>query len=218
MATGDRSALVAVAREIARNSFPVAMEVLSPLLLKQIVDEVNRGEYGLMIRFAGAARAVIVETANALRLLRAEKIQCVTHDDDEGLWEKLSRAGTVRDLNLTWRALTRPGELPSFLDDVTELEHDEASHVGMQWQAGIGDGRVRVAARAPVYHAESVRALERMRQRSENLGGNLIIERAPGEIKSEIDSWGGFGSANDLMRRVKQQLDPTNILSPGRFS
>jgi hypothetical protein len=37
------------------------------------------------------------------------------------------------------------------------------------------------------------------------------------EIKNEIDSWGSFGAASELMKRVKGQLYPENILSPGRF-
>ena len=98
-----------------------------------------------------------------------------------------------------------------------DLEQDEASHIGLQWQAGLGDGRLRAMARTPVYHGEAVRALERLRRRAENLGGSLVVERAPAEIKNEIDSWGSFGSAMDLMKRIKQQLDPENLLSPGRF-
>jgi glycolate oxidase FAD binding subunit len=56
-----------------------------------------------------------------------------------------------------------------------------------------------------------------MRQKAEGLGGHLVIERAPTDIKDEIDSWGGPGSATELMQRVKQQLDPQNLFSPGRF-
>ena len=193
------------------------MELLSPSLAKQLSANVNQGDYALTVRFAGASRAVVVETANALKTLRAENILCTTHDEDEELWASLSKAATQSDHDLVWRAGTRPTELPSFLDDVASLEQDEVAHVGLQWQASLGDGRVRVMSRAPVYHAESVRMLERMRQRAENLGGRLTIERAPIDTRNEIDSWGGFGSATELTRRVKAQLDPENILSPGRF-
>src|SRR5256714_12449592 len=110
----------------------------------------------------------------------------------------------------------RPSELVSFLDEVVSLEQDEASHTGLQWQAGLGDGRLRAIARAPVYHGEAVRALERLRQRAENLGASLVIERAPVEIKSEIDSWGSFGSTTVLMKRIKSPLDLENTVSAGR--
>jgi glycolate oxidase FAD binding subunit len=76
---------------------------------------------------------------------------------------------------------------------------------------------VRAIARAPVYHREAVRALERLRGKAETLGGKLVLETAPLEIRNEFDAWGGFGSTTDLMRRVKTQLDPQNLFSPGRF-
>jgi glycolate oxidase subunit GlcD len=217
VASGQRSSLTEVGREIVQKSYPVAIELLSPSLAKRLKAKVNQGDYALMVRFAGASRAVVVETANALKTLRAENILCTTHDEDEELWASLSKVVTQSDHDLVWRASMRPTELPSFLDDVASLEQDEVAHVGLQWQASLGGGRVRVIARAPVYPRESVRTIERMRQRAENLGGHLIIERAPVEIKNEIDSWGGFGSVTELTRRVKAQLDPENILSPGRF-
>ena len=79
------------------------------------------------------------------------------------------------------------------------------------------DGRLRAIARAPVYHREAVRQLRRLRYEVEKRGGCLVLEKAPLEIKQEFDSWGTFGAAGDLMRRVKQQLDPQNLFSPGRF-
>jgi glycolate oxidase subunit GlcD len=217
VALGRLSSLTEVGREIVRKSYPVAIEVLSPSLAKQLSANVKQGDCALMLRFAGASRAVVVETANALKALRAQNIFCTTHDEDEELWASVSQAATQSDRNLVWRAFTRPTELRSFLDDVAALEQDEVSRVGLQWQASLGDGRVRVRSRAPVYHAESVRMLERMRQRAENLGGSVTIERAPIDIKNEIDSWGGFGSVTELMKRIKAQLDPANVLSPGRF-
>jgi glycolate oxidase subunit GlcD len=217
VASGQRSALTNVGKSIARQISPVAVELLSPAFANQIVADVNRADYVLLVRFAGASRAVVVETANALKLIRAENVLCATHDEDEELWIGMSKAAMGADNNLLWRAGTRPSELASLLDDVAALEQDDASHVGVQWQASLCDGRARVIARAPVYHRESVQTLERLRQKAESLGGKLIIERAPVDIKNEIDSWGDIGSATELMKRVKHQLDPENLFSPGRF-
>jgi FAD/FMN-containing dehydrogenase len=118
---------------------------------------------------------------------------------------------------LKWRVALRPTDLVSFLDDMAELEKDEASHTGLKWHAGLGDGRLRAIAQAPVYHREAVRALARLRQRVEKLSGSLVLESAPSEVRNEFDAWGDFGSTAELMKRLKAQLDPTNSLSPGRF-
>jgi glycolate oxidase FAD binding subunit len=141
----------------------------------------------------------------------------VTHDEDDELWHKLSAVPLQPHVDLSWRVALRPTDLISFLSDVAALEEDEASHGGLRWHAGLGDGRLRAIAHAPVYHRETVRVLEHLRQRAGNLGGNLVVENAPTEIKNEFDAWGEFGSVTGLMKRVKAQLDPNNLLSPGRF-
>jgi glycolate oxidase FAD binding subunit len=119
--------------------------------------------------------------------------------------------------DLSWSVRARPTELSAFIDEVATLERDDAWRSAIRWQAGIGDGRLRVLARSPVYHQEALRALERLRQTAEDRGGCLVLEQAPVEIKREFDAWGSFGSAGELMKRVKLQLDPENVLSPGRF-
>jgi FAD/FMN-containing dehydrogenase len=150
-------------------------------------------------------------------MLREQNIICATHDEDEELWSGVNKAASAGTKNLVWRGNTRPSELASFLDDVVSLEQDEVSCVGLQWHASLGDGRLRVMTRAPVYPRESVRTLQRMRQRAEDFGGHLVVERAPADVKNEIDSWGGSGSSTELMARVKRQLDPQNLFSPDRF-
>ena len=217
VATGPPATLASIAQQLNHESFPVAIELLSGSLATQIGLDIKAGAAALMIRFAGSPQAAVVETAKALKKLREANIVCVTHDNDEDVWSRFSQAATAKGLDLSWRATVQPADLALFLEEVIALERDEASHVGVQWHAGAGDGRVRVMARAPVYHEEAVRALERLRQRVENLGGSLVIEKAPVEIKQEIDSWGGFGSRIELMKRIKRQLDPGNLLSPGRM-
>ena len=97
------------------------------------------------------------------------------------------------------------------------MQLDQASHPDLMWHAGVADGRVRMMARPPVYYREAVRALERLRAKAEALGGTMILEKAATEIKTEFDSWGSMGTSFPLMQQVKNQLDPDNLLSPGRF-
>ena len=81
-----------IGKGIAGQAFPVAIELLSPSLAGQIIADMNSADSVLLVRFAGASRAVVVETANALKMLRAEGIHCATHDEDEGLWNGVSKA------------------------------------------------------------------------------------------------------------------------------
>jgi FAD/FMN-containing dehydrogenase len=45
-----------------------------------------------------------------------------------------------------------------------------------------------------------------------------MIERCPIDLKSELDVFGDLGASLAVMRRMKQQFDPTGTLSPGRFA
>jgi len=218
LASGPISSLVRGARSILSSKlFPVAMELVSPRLAAHL-DSRSKDEHMLLVRFTGAPKAVVFQAAHALGNLRREgALSATLNDEDEALWPAVAAFPLYFGDQLIWRIALRPRDLVSFLDEMGELEKDEASHPSLMWQAGLGDGRLRAIAHPPVYYREAVRSLERLRQKIETLRGSLVIENAPGEIKSEIDAWGNDYSSQPLMRRVKEQLDPQKLLSPGRF-
>ncbi len=219
IANGSLSSLLAAGRAVISGGlFPVAVELLSPRMAEYLKVGERRSDCALLVRFAGASRSVVSQTAQALKQVRSDRsAQARTLDEDEHLWSNLAAVTLRLSDNLSWRTNLRPSDLVSFVNEAAELETDEASHPALMWHAGMGDGRLRAIARPPVYHREAVRALERLRQKAETLGGHLVVESAPIEIKNEFDAWGDFGSAAGLMKRVKAQLDPENLLSPGRF-
>jgi len=219
IANGSLSSLLAAGRAVISGPlFPLAVELLSPRMAKYLKVGERQSDCALLVRFAGASRSVVSQTAQALKQVRSDRsAQARTLDEDEHLWSNLAAVTLRLADNLSWRTSLRPSDLVSFVNEAAELETDEASHPSLMWHAGMGDGRLRAIARPPVYHREAVRALERLRQKAETLGGHLVVESAPIEIKNEFDAWGDFGSAAGLMKRVKAQLDPENLLSPGRF-
>ena len=56
-----------------------------------------------------------------------------------------------------------------------------------------------------------------LRDHAGNVGGNLIVESAPESIKHQVDIWGQIGNGLKLMKLIKAQLDPLNLLNPGRY-
>jgi glycolate oxidase subunit GlcD len=217
IASGDAAALFSAGRAVVNQTFPVAVELLSSRLADQMAPEIEANKCALLIRFAGSPQAVIAQAAQALKILRGDaKISCAVHDEDELFWQNLTGAASVGD-DLQWQANMRPVDLELFLREVEALDKDDVSHAQLKWHAGLGNGRVRVMARASLYHREAVRALDHLRGRVENFGGSLVVLRAPLEIKHELDAWGDFGAATRLMKRIKQQLDSQNLFSPGRL-
>ena len=82
-----------------------------------------------------------------------------------------------------------------------------------QTAAGVIYLGLMEAARAPI----QVGLLKRIRDAAESLGGALIIERCPPELKSRLDVWGAVGDDFEIMRKVKAAWDPKGILAPGRY-
>ena len=48
-------------------------------------------------------------------------------------------------------------------------------------------------------------------------GGNLLVERAPVDLKSDLPLWGEPGSDRSLMKRIRCEMDPSGLINPGRF-
>jgi glycolate oxidase FAD binding subunit len=64
---------------------------------------------------------------------------------------------------------------------------------------------------------KAVAALGQLLGCCREVDGNLIIQSAPADVKDKLKIWGEIGSSFAVMKRLKHQLDPTGIMSPGRF-
>jgi hypothetical protein len=58
---------------------------------------------------------------------------------------------------------------------------------------------------------------ESLRRQLRSDRGELIVARAPRELKDRIEVWGVEGKPLELMQGIKRKLDPKGILNPGRY-
>jgi FAD/FMN-containing dehydrogenase len=208
---------------IASRLFPVAAELLSPKLAATI--ELSEGvEHLLLVRFAGSLRAVTDQATRAIEMIAGTNVGAAARivSADKIIWRSMAAFPLRYSDDLVWRVGLRPADLRSFLEvlDQTRHSHDCESI----WQAGVGDGRLRVVERLQKHQNrsrdvvnETTGRLELLRGQAQSLAGTLVIEHAPAELKTSMNAWGTFGSSAGLMQRIKTQLDPDGFLSPGRF-
>ena len=64
---------------------------------------------------------------------------------------------------------------------------------------------------------KAVAAMGQLLGRCRKIDGNLVIQSAPTQVKGRLKMWGETGSDFVVMKRLKDRLDPTGIMSPGRF-
>ncbi len=210
-AAGERKALLKRAHAVIDSRlFPVAVELLSPRLARE--SDLHEGnEPVLLIRFAGSEGSVNAQAAAAVALLDVNKQNVAqTMMDDAHVWQVVAALPLRFGRSLSCRVGLLPADVAEFLE-VMERHNGNDSF----WQASLGDGRILLMNNS--WSAESASSLMALRTEAEKVGASLIIEEAPEQLPAGIDSWGLTGKSARLMQRIKQQLDPDGILSPGTF-
>lgn len=209
--TGDVEAIASVTKTLLASSLtPTAIDLLS----NQLVTQMNLGKgMGLIVRFQSITEAVTEQCARLLEVGQKLGLQGNLYgDSDEStLWQLLPEQ--------IWKASQKPGivckigVLPNAA--ATTLTHLETltSSTGLGLiHAGSGLGLLR-------FDSETVTAeiIGEMRNYCHSQKGFLTVLEAPITLKQKLDIWGYNGNALNIMRQIKQQFDPTNILSPNRF-
>ena len=94
-----------------------------------------------------------------------------------------------------------------------DIEHTILAHAGsgvcsinLLWDQG-GNGSME----------KVLQAMGALLARCREAGGNLVVQRAPFDLKQNLKMWGEPGPDFLVMKRVKEQLDPSGLMSPGRF-
>lgn len=88
------------------------------------------------------------------------------------------------------------------------------------WAAHAGVGVATAALAADREGEEPARvaaALAEWRAIARASAGYATLDRAPLAVTALVPVWDDLGAAGRLMQRIKAQLDPRNILNPGRF-
>jgi glycolate oxidase FAD binding subunit len=64
---------------------------------------------------------------------------------------------------------------------------------------------------------KAVEVMGKMLEHSRQAGGNLVIQYAPDDMKKRLGIWGELPFDFAVMKRIKEQMDPSGMMSPGRF-
>ena len=202
--TGEVNALSQTAQILLSSALtPSAIDLLSP----QLVAKLGLGKgTGLIVRFQSIAPSVKQQSARLLEVgekLGLQGTSCCENEEDQ-LWQRLPQ--TMWDSGIKSAIICKIGIRPS--EAVTAINdlpvQDALIH------AGSGLGVLR-------FESATADTLLQVRRGCEAKGGFLTVLAAEPDIKQQLDVWGYNGSAIDLMRRIKQQFDPENLLSPHRF-
>ena len=83
--------------------------------------------------------------------------------------------------------------------------------------AGSGVCQIHLLPRSGEGTQRTADVIRKLLERCRTSSGNLVIHRAPVEMKSTLPIWGEPGADLVVMKKIKANLDPNNIMSPGRY-
>ena len=198
--TGTAEA-VSQAADILRGSglTPVQADLLST----KLVSSLGLGEgLGLIARFQSISESVKEQSNRVLEVGQKLGLDGAIYvdGDEASLWQRLQERihYTATESVITCKI----GVLPTAAVEILTQVELGLIHIG----SGLG-----------LLQLEGKNQVLKVRDRTQAHRGFLAILEAPVAVKEQIDVWGYTGNALPLMRRIKEQFDSKNILSPGRF-
>jgi glycolate oxidase FAD binding subunit len=205
---GDPAALAAALQALHSSALtPVAFDLLSGRCLQALGLTDHADHMGLLLRFQTVAESVEQQADRASQLAQSLGLQIQRPANEADLWQKTTqqRMAPAPTARITAKIGVKPSaaiatlqSLEAILPVATALIH-------------VGSGVGLVTAEGTTADWAKARA------HLQDLGGFLSILQAPLGFKQEFEPWGYGGNALGLMRTIKQQFDPQNQLSPGRF-
>jgi glycolate oxidase len=95
----------------------------------------------------------------------------------------------------------------------SNLEHAILTHTG----SGVSLINVLIGQDDNATTGRAIKAVEKLSTHGRDAGTRLVVQRAPTHVKGDLPTWGETGSDLPMMKRIKQELDPSGVMSPGRF-
>jgi glycolate oxidase FAD binding subunit len=197
-----------------------AGELSSSILLPSAVTVLGPGSIGEFVREPGTtAVAVWVEgfeegVARHLRDLEAmaRRAGMTGHvlgaEPHQRLWEEIRDFG-ADDTGVLFRLTVPAGAVPEILASLPVDAGKEGCYL-----AHAATGTIYVSMKGD---AGNTKWFAELADLAGSHQGHAVIAAAPAELKQGIDVWGPAPPSLSLMREIKRQFDPQEMLNPGRF-
>lgn len=198
-----------------------SLEILNPELSSFIAKRhdltLDNKSYSLIVGIKNVEQAVkdqistvksISEKNNGKGLVLSGLVEDKFWDDIRDFPQKLIKTGLV-----VCKTSVLVTQIPKVLNHLEQLENKNGVKIYTSTRAGNGIFLLTIKGKA----VSVKNTLVELRNFLSSIGGSLILQKAPYEIKKGFDVWGDMGSGLGIMKRIKANFDPDNILNPGRF-
>jgi glycolate oxidase FAD binding subunit len=202
---------------------PSALELLNEAAAREVGRKVGATSevHGVVLAVAVASVPEAVEAQ--IRTAQAMAGEADEHEVLEGQAHDAFWAA-VRDFEpgdgsaVVLKASVVLGKVGEAMEYGEQLAAQQGLHVAVISEAGTGVLRFSFRADDGANRTTPlVEVVDLLRAFALQAKGSLVVLQAPVAVKERVDVWGPPGKGFALMRALKEQFDPGNILNPGRF-
>jgi glycolate oxidase FAD binding subunit len=163
----------------------------------------------LMVRFESIEASVEQQSTNAIKLINDAGFtgRLATRDEEHELWARHGRPAADA---TAVKVSTLPTELPSALTLIDKLAG--SANYTAAGRAGLGVFVVQLTGARDIQK----KVISGLRESLPAGRGSAVLMSGSRDLRKEIDAWGPIGDALPLMKAVKHQFDPNQILNPGK--
>jgi glycolate oxidase FAD binding subunit len=217
------AALEASQNLLQADLMPEALEALNGTAFAAVTGTAPDPRWVLLIRL-GETDAAVRWQLDRLRELTSAgcgvMLNVLGTDESTGFWRRMASARNAgsgdNDLWLKCSVLCQFAAATE--RRLTETGQRLEAHSRIFCHAGVTVFHARYSWPGRTCEAADLtHAVAELRRECAAVGGHLVVEKAPAEIKHRLDVWGYEAPALALMRRIKSQFDPKGVLNPGRF-
>ncbi|MFQ5762625.1 MAG: FAD-binding oxidoreductase [Candidatus Bathyarchaeia archaeon] len=207
---------------------PQTLEITQPRFNEAVGREaVFSDGYTVAVGFCGLKEEVKRETSEAEDIAKRSqprKVDTLTRHEHVAFMRDLREFPILARQSAAERAVGFKmalliSKVPHALNAMAHVAAKEGVDLNWVSHAGLGIIHATVASKQDQFEETKilVNALTEMRQVASEFEGSLVVEAAPRSVMRRLDAWGVNGPTVEIMRRIKAQFDPGNLMNPGRF-
>ncbi|MGB2692150.1 MAG: FAD-binding oxidoreductase [Thermodesulfobacteriota bacterium] len=210
-----------ILRLLDSNLVMTSLELLNPDLSASLAKrndlDIDDSTYSLAIGIRNVEKAVKEQISSAKKVCEQNNAKgfLITGTPEVKLWEDIRNLpwNLIKAQRVVCKAGVVVSQIPQVLKAIKQLSDENGVKTYVSVRAGSGICVIAVKGEGP-----SVKnVLTQLRDFITSIDGHLVLLEAPSEIKNGFDVWGEIGSGLGIMKRIKANYDPNNLLNPGRF-
>jgi len=192
-----------------------------PLALSNIDNYLNLNNLTL-VKIGGRNKSIKRQIDECIKIFNKNSSlsnEEFTLKESNTMWSEIRDFGWNNDKsNLLVKFSLQPTEIFRFAEHLQKIKHAAFKKIIIS-DPGFGNISLNFIPIEikPINYNEYLKIINNLNTITPEIPRTMTIANCPPEIKPNLDIWGNHSESIKIMKNLKSQYDPKNILNPGRF-